>query len=72
MSPRFDGTGPFGQGPFSGKGLGYCVEPLPRRRRPIRQPMPFTPFPCRRGRGLQPCGPYGRGLGRGRFSRFLY
>jgi hypothetical protein len=26
--PRFDGSGPSGSGPLSGKGLGYCVVPL--------------------------------------------
>ena len=25
--PRFDGTGPRGQGPMTGRGLGFCVEP---------------------------------------------
>lgn len=61
--PLKDGTGPRGQGPMTGRGMGYCVQPLPRRR-PLRQPMPFPLFPCGRGRGLPPCGPYGRGLGR--------
>ncbi len=23
--PGFDGTGPIGTGPFTGKGMGYCV-----------------------------------------------
>lgn len=23
--PGFDGTGPYGRGPFSGKGSGYCI-----------------------------------------------
>lgn len=26
--PRFDGTGPRGKGPLTGRGLGYCIEPL--------------------------------------------
>lgn len=26
--PGFDGTGPLGQGPFTGGGRGYCVMPL--------------------------------------------
>lgn len=26
--PGFDGTGPRGQGPLTGRGLGYCVEPI--------------------------------------------
>ncbi len=27
--PRFDGTGPRGEGPFTGRGEGYCVVRLP-------------------------------------------
>lgn len=27
--PRFDGTGPMGAGPMTGRGLGYCALPLP-------------------------------------------
>lgn len=27
--PRFDGTGPRGEGPFSGRGEGYCAVELP-------------------------------------------
>ena len=27
--PRFDGTGPRGEGPFTGRGEGYCVIRLP-------------------------------------------
>jgi hypothetical protein len=26
--PRFDGTGPMGQGPMTGRGMGYCAVPL--------------------------------------------
>lgn len=26
--PGFDGTGPRGQGPMTGRGMGYCVMPL--------------------------------------------
>ena len=26
--PRFDGTGPRGTGPMTGRGLGYCVVPI--------------------------------------------
>jgi len=25
IMPGFDGTGPIGTGPFTGKGMGYCV-----------------------------------------------
>lgn len=28
--PGFDGTGPRGEGPFTGRGEGYCVMRLPR------------------------------------------
>jgi hypothetical protein len=28
--PGFDGTGPLGLGPMTGRGMGYCVMPLPR------------------------------------------
>ena len=27
--PRFNGTGPQGQGPMTGRGEGYCALPLP-------------------------------------------
>ena len=27
--PGFDGTGPLGLGPMTGRGMGYCVLPLP-------------------------------------------
>lgn len=59
--PRFDGTGPLGRGPLTGRGMGYCVVPIDYRS----QPRPFgpPPYPCGRGRGLPPCGPYGRGMG---------
>ena len=26
--PGFDGTGPTGQGPMTGRGRGYCIVPL--------------------------------------------
>jgi hypothetical protein len=26
--PRFDGTGPMGQGPMTGRGRGYCAVPV--------------------------------------------
>jgi len=31
--PGFDGTGPAGQGPFTGKGRGFCVIPLDHNSR---------------------------------------
>jgi len=66
--PDFDGTGPTREGPMTGRGRGYCVEPLPSRRIG-RSIIGYLSRPCGRGRGLPPCGPNGRGLGRGRFGR---
>ncbi len=34
--PRFDGTGPRGAGPMTGRGEGYCVLELPESSRPAR------------------------------------
>ena len=34
--PRFDGTGPRGAGPMTGRGEGYCVLGLPEPGRPVR------------------------------------
>ena len=34
--PRFDGTGPRGAGPMSGRGEGYCVVELPGAGRPVQ------------------------------------
>lgn len=28
--PNFDGTGPMGRGPMTGRGMGYCVVPVSR------------------------------------------
>ena len=50
--PGFDGTGPRGQGPLTGRGFGYCA--------PGRGPRGFgRGF----GRGMGRC--FGRGYGRG-------
>jgi len=71
--PNLDGTGPRGMGPMTGRGMGYCAQPIPPFINPNPQvnpymlpvpPMPF--YPCGRGRGLPLCGPYGRGRGFGR------
>lgn len=35
--PRFDGTGPGGEGPFTGRGEGYCALRLPKPG--AREPM---------------------------------
>ena len=29
--PGFNGTGPYGMGPMTGRGTGYCIVPLPVR-----------------------------------------
>lgn len=47
--PGFDGTGPFGQGPMTGRGNGYCVVPVnyvnypnPTRNYPIPTPLYYA------------------------------
>jgi hypothetical protein len=37
--PNFDGTGPMGQGPMTGRGMGYCVVPVGRS---TSAPGPFA------------------------------
>ena len=54
--PRGDGTGPFGQGPMTGGGFGYCTGANPRRRG----------FAFNYGFGLG----FGRGRGFRRFMPF--
>jgi hypothetical protein len=34
--PRFDGTGPRGTGPMTGRGQGYCALEMPEPGRPAR------------------------------------
>jgi len=60
--PRFDGTGPNGQGPLTGRGMGRCrvrkVDSVPargQRGNPLGGRLPARGL----GRGLGPCG---RGL----------
>lgn len=53
--PGFDGTGPLGDGPYTGRGLGNC-----------RPGQAWTPRFGGRGRGFR-----GRGPGMGRFNRNL-
>ena len=76
--PRYDGTGPRGQGPLTGRGEGYCAVRIPqagndaygvagRNARPVRAPLLLRPW--RRmwtwfGRGVGRG--YGRGMGAGR------
>lgn len=60
--PNFDGTGPKGAGPMTGRGMGYCVLPLGQ----VPVPLPGRmPVPCGRGRGLHPCSEFGVGRGQG-------
>jgi hypothetical protein len=82
--PRFDGTGPAGMGPMTGRGMGYCVVPLPSSRNDntIGDPEmygnqfvgrhPITSFVPYRGRQIAINPVRGRfGLGRhGRGRRF--
>ncbi len=74
--PRFDGTGPQGQGPMTGRGEGYCAMTLPESGQspygyaglqgmPVRGSR-FARWPrpaMRRGRA------FGRGRGRGAGGR---
>ena len=62
--PRFDGTGPRGQGPMAGRGEGYCAIKLPESDQapegyagvqgtPVRLDTPAAlPGGCVRRRGL--------------------
>ena len=45
--PRFDGTGPVGGGPMTGRGLGFCAT-----RRPFRDFPVWNRWPVRRGMGF--------------------
>ena len=76
--PRFDGSGPRGEGSMTGRGMGYCAVPLngdtgaqPGASR-LYPETPVRPgyrnFP---GRGSRPgmSRGWGRGMGRGRGGR---
>ncbi len=65
--PRFDGTGPQGEGPLSGHGEGYCAVRLSRSDQEVQgyaglQGTPVT-------RWLRSAARRGRGFGRGRGGR---
>jgi hypothetical protein len=47
--PRFDGTGPRGAGPMTGRGEGYCVLELPAAGRPARGYAGLAGTPVRLG-----------------------
>jgi hypothetical protein len=79
--PRFDGTGPQGQGPMTGRGEGYCAIRLPEpgeapqgyaglQGTPVRLGARFAGWlrPARRLGGAFRRG-RGRGAGRGRGRR---
>jgi hypothetical protein len=67
--PRFDGTGPGGEGPLTGRGEGYCAVPLGGPGAPPYgvaglegRPVSST-VPARRW--YRPSTWFGRGIGRG-------
>ncbi|NMD43718.1 MAG: DUF5320 domain-containing protein [Firmicutes bacterium] len=63
--PGFDGSGPEGGGPMSGRGRGYCAQPQPRAGGILPQAGRRRVRP--RGRiGLG----FGLGMGRGRGRRW--
>ncbi|MDY6825962.1 MAG: DUF5320 domain-containing protein [Bacillota bacterium] len=61
--PGFDGTGPYGGGPMTGRGFGYCAVPVQQAgyNIPTYGYAPYRPY----GRPRFSLG-FGRGLGRGR------
>lgn len=68
--PGFDGTGPMGMGPLTGRGMGFCAVPYSGTPYPTTYGYPAYPttygYPAMYGR------PYffprmGRGRGRGRW-----
>jgi len=78
--PRFDGTGPQGQGPMTGRGEGYCAVRLPDEPEqpaygyaglqgtPVQTGSPAVrpTFGARLARWLRPAAWSGRAFGRGR------
>ena len=65
--PGFDGSGPAGGGPMTGRGRGFCAEPLADRE---GSPQDFARRGLRRfGRPRLGLG-LGRGRGRGRGRRW--
>lgn len=59
--PRFDGTGPQGQGPMTGRGAGYCADGDDAEFLPARPRLG-----ARFARWLNPGRMFGRGRGAGR------
>ena len=71
--PGFDGTGPGGRGPMSGRGMGYCAVPMEEGAgyRPAVHPyVAYGQAPRSRGRGFGRGLGFGRGFGWGRRSGF--
>ena len=52
--PRFDGTGPQGAGPMTGRGEGYCVMELPEPGRTARGVAGLQGTPVARAAGRLP------------------
>lgn len=76
--PRFDGTGPAGMGPLTGRGMGFCVVPLsktpPTGYVPSHRPAlvyggysSMPQFFSGAGRGRRVLSGRGRGRGRRRW-----
>jgi hypothetical protein len=63
--PGFDGTGPQGQGPMTGRGEGYCAMGIPQSGEPSYGYAGLQGTPVRLG---TPAAPSARG---GRFARWL-
>jgi len=64
--PAFDGTGPMGQGPRTGWGMGYCPPGPPVYTRPPQYYGGWGRGRGGYGRGMGYGRGYGRGFGRGR------
>ena len=70
--PRFDGTGPQGEGPMTGRGEGYCAVRLPQSDQAAEGYAGLQGTPVRRvgfARWLRPATWLGRAFGRGRGRR---
>ena len=65
--PGFDGTGPVGKGPFTGKGMGYCVIKLDSKDDENKNSKGKGVFDMPRGDGT---GPMGLGPMSGRAAGF--
>ena len=61
IMPRFDGTGPMGRGPLTGRGMGFCAVPLSEIT-----PRGYIPTPYR------PTSVYGYGVPYPSMPRFFF